>query len=379
MRSSQTIMAVVLAMVLAGCGLNVPDPAPYVAGCTNVPVSDMTEEDEKQLFFMSTALPDCRKGGLQLANYRHPQRTFGSGTYAFISEMEPLSPTLAKHDEAEWLEALRQAVSQPGNNGRLLVFIHGYRTDFEIAHKDAVRVRALVAQDQPLVILHWPSRNRTTDYFLDEASIAWAQDSIDEVLAKLTTVADDIALVTHSMGARAGLKSVVSLEAKPYARAEHIRRIALASPDFDRHTALRDGGMVDQVLKHGRELLVYASKADVPLRLSRTAHGYARLGSTDCRYSVEFEKRTLGESGRCHLTRPRDGFAIVDTGPAPIEGALRHNDFLDSCHVRADLAAFLNGQEPPAYRVDVSEGELTGFAINPAVTITGNPCDGKDG
>lgn len=326
----------------------------------------------RQFFFLSSAIPDCRDGGLRLAPYRHPDQTYGSGTYELI-EGEAQPATLSKHSDEDWFAALDNALNA-NQDRRLIVFIHGYATSFSEAHKDAAEVRALARDDTPLVVLHWPSRDKAQDYLLDRASIGWAQDNISHALAKLTMMADDITLVTHSMGAQAGTAGVLQVAQIPGARPEAIKRIALASPDFDRDRALRIGGIVDQLLAYDRRLLVYASEKDKALRASRTVNGYARLGTTSCEFDLVFERRALGKDGNCHLTAPRQGFAIVDTGPSMPGGYLRHNDFLDSCHVRADLAAFLRDEPAPPYRVQIGDEENEGFVIDPSVEFDGAPC-----
>ena len=363
------------AILLSGCALQPPDPAPLVEGCADVPVSAPADETQRQFFFLSTAIPDCRDGGLKFAPYRHPDQTFGSGSYQLI-EGNAQPPILAQHSSEDWLDAVRSAISAHDDR-RLIVFIHGYATSFEEAHKDAAEVRAL-AGEIPLVVLHWPSRDKSQAYLLDRASIGWAQDNITRTLGSLTQIADDITLVTHSLGAQAGTSAVIALEAVGHARPEAIKRIALASPDFDRDQALRIGGVVDQLLARERQLLVYASKEDKALRASRTVNGYARLGTTSCRFDLVFDRRALGDDGNCHLTAPRQGLAIVDTGPTMPGGYLRHNDFLESCHVRADLAAFLRDEPAPPYRVQIGDEENEGYVIDTSITFEGAPCEAFD-
>ncbi|WP_394727583.1 alpha/beta fold hydrolase [Altererythrobacter sp. GH1-8] len=373
MKLRNLLAAALSAALLAGCALQPPDPAPLVEGCANVPVSAPADEAKLQFFFHSTAIPDCRDGGLKLAPYRHPDETYGSGTYELI-EGDAQPPSLAKHSDEDWFVAIENAVNAAPDR-RLIVFIHGYATSFEEAHKDAAEVRALAGEDIPLVVMHWPSRNKAQDYLLDQASIGWAQDNIVEALGVLTILADDITLVTHSMGAQAGIASVIALDELSAARAGVIKRIVLASPDFDRDQALRIGGAVDQMLGRERQLLIYASQEDKALRASRTVNGYARLGTTSCEFDLVYARRALGKDGNCHLTAPRQGLAMVETGPSQADGYLRHNDFLDSCHVRADLRAFLRDEPAPPYRVQIGDEENEGYVIDPRVDFEGAPCE----
>jgi esterase/lipase superfamily enzyme len=351
-------------LLLAACGLKIPDPVPYLAGCATSDVA-AAPEGEAQFFFLSSALPDCRTGTLTLAAFRHPVLTYGSGHYGWEAPRKPSPPTLAQHDREQWLAAIEQQVASPKAKGRLLVFIHGYNTSFEEAHAMAARIGELAGNDVPIVLLHWPSRGKPLTYAIDEATIAWTQGPLDEVLAELTERAEDITVVAHSMGARAAIRSVVALNGFRDARPERVQRIVLASADEDRDRVLRQGGSIDELLRYKRNVLVYASYRDTPLDLSRLAHGYARLGSTDCKYDILFARRILGKLGNCHRTAPRAGLAMVSTSLINAGDRYDHNDFIEDCRPRADFAAFLRGDPPPLFRRDISEGELAGYEIAP--------------
>ncbi len=362
------------AVFLSGCVLRPPNPLPLTERCVDSPIPASVEQGRHLSFFHSSALPDCRDGGLRFEGYRHTQLTFGTGTYEFFDD-EAQDPTLLKHAEDDWFAAIESAIANPAAEGRVVIFIHGYATDFDEAHMDAAEVRALAGNDVPIVMLHWPSRNSVGGYIVDRASIMWAQDRITNMIARILPLAEDVTLVSHSLGALAVIDAVTALDRNPAVDATKIARIVLASPDIDRHRALRPNGALDQILKHGRQALIYASRKDKPLKVSRDLNGYARLGSTNCKFDVEFERRALGTDGNCHLTEPREGLAIVDTGPSDAQGLLRHNDFLKSCQVRRDLQAFLRSEEPPAYRKSIMRDGLTGFRIDAEMDYDGAPCE----
>lgn len=364
MNRARAILAAAAVLLLEACGLNIPNPVPYLAECTAAEVAEPSD-GEMQFFYVSSALPDCRNGTLALAPYRHPVLTYGSGLYRWKSPRAPLPPVLVQHGEAPWHAAIAKAAASPRAKGRLLVFIHGYNTSFADAHKMAARIGALAGDDVPLVMLHWPSRGGPLSYSVDEATVSWAQGPLDETLAQLTAVADDITIVAHSMGARAAIRSVETLDGYRGARPDRVRRIVLASADEDRDRVLRKGGSIDVLLRYRREILIYASYRDTPLDLSRRAHGYARLGSTDCRYDILFARRVLGKLGNCHRTAPRDGLAMVSTSLIRPADHYDHNDFIEDCRTRADFAAFLRGEPPPPFRRDIGDSDLAGYEIAP--------------
>jgi esterase/lipase superfamily enzyme len=364
MNPARAILAVAALLVLGACGLTIPDPVPYLKGCAS---RDFTAapEGEAQFFYASSALPDCRAGTLKLAPFRHPVLTYGSGLYGWEAPRKPIPPVLVQHEHDQWLAAIAAAAASPKAKGRLLVFIHGYNTTFDEAHEMAAKIAELAGGDVPLVVLHWPSRGRPLSYPIDESTIAWTQGPFEEALAELTTVADDISIVAHSMGARAAIRAVVALDVSPTAQPYRVRRVVLASADEDRDRVLRKGGSADQMLRYQRQVLIYASYRDTPLDLSRRAHGYARLGSSDCKYDILFARRVLGKLGNCHRTAPRAGLATVSTSLVNAKDAYDHDDFIEECRTRADFAAFLRGDPPPPFRRDIGDDDLAGYEIAP--------------
>lgn len=370
---ARAFLAAAALLMLGACGLKIPDPVPYLAGCETRDYAP-APDGESQFFFLSSALPDCRGGALTMAPYRHPTLTYGSGRYGWEAPREPLPPVLAQHDKQQWLAAIQQQVAAPAANGRLLVYIHGYNTTFDEAHEMAARIGELAGKEVPVVVLHWPSRGGVLSYAVDEATVSWAQGTIDEVLAELTVRAEDITVVSHSMGARAAIRAVVALDGFRGARPDRVRRIVLASADEDRDRVLRRGGSVDELLRYQREVLVYASYRDAPLDLSRIAHGYARLGSTDCKYDILFARRIFGKLGNCHRAAPRAGLAMVSTSLINAKDRLDHNDFIEDCRTRADFAAFLRDDPPPPFRRDIGDGDLAGYEIAPDVSDPGGLC-----
>jgi esterase/lipase superfamily enzyme len=372
----RAILAATALLMLGACGLKIPDPVPYLADCATSDVSQ-AGDGEAQFLFLSSALPDCRSGVLAMAPFRHPVLTYGSGLYRWAAPGEPTPPALMQHDQEQWFAAIARQAASPKAKGRLVVFIHGYNTTFEEAHEMAAKVSKLAGDDVPLVLLHWPSRAKPLTYAVDESTLAWAQGPLDEALAELTTRADDITIVAHSMGARAAIRAVVALDGFRQARPDRVRRIVLASADEDRDRVLRKGGSVDLLLRHQRQVLIYASYRDTPLDLSRRAHGYARLGSTDCKYDILFARRVLGMLGNCHRAAPRAGLAMVSTSLINSADHYDHNDFIEDCRTRADFSAFLRGEPPPPFRRDIGDGDRAGYEIAPDVPDPDGLCAGK--
>lgn len=353
--------------VLGACGLRIPDPAPYLARCDAF-IRPVPADTVSGLFFMTSRLPDCRRERLDFRGVRFPELHYG------VSDPDPDSskawdkPHSILLAQSDWEATLRRELMAGNNRGRMLVYVHGYFNDFDDAVQRAAILRGLYDRRVPTVALSWPSRNRAQSYVYDAATIEWSQDHLDALLLRLAEMSEDITLVSHSMGARAVVRAVERLDLEDPAKGRKVRRIVLASPDVDRDQMLRENGAIARLLSRqdDRRILIYVSERDLALRASRDTHGYSRLGSSDCRYDVDYQRRSLTD---CYLAAPNDRLAVVDTSAAQAERGrlIRHNDFVKSCAVRADLRAFFRGQAPPPWRQPVSRpGEnLLGYRIAP--------------
>lgn len=340
------------ALTLCACGVRLPDTASYLDPCPAV-IDEPISTTGSDIFFVATNLADCRKDSMRLSSYRSVDVSYGISSLGSGSTPWKRHSTL-RYNHAAWLETLKSRIAYSQNDGRLLVYVHGFNNSYEDALERAMKLSRLYYQGVPVVVFSWPSRNRAVSYTYDEDSTAWTQDHFDALLTELSLVSSDITVVGHSMGNRVLLRGLLRLDGDPGARSTAVRKVVLASPDIDRHLVLRNNGMLDTILKHGSQVVIYASVSDRPLRGSRAVHGYARLGSTDCRYDVDPELRAAGKAGRCALTIQRPGLTLVDTSMVHTGDFLRHADFVDSCPVRQDLSAFLRGKELPRLRESVT-------------------------
>ena len=315
---------------------------------------------------MSSSLPDCRTPSLQFAPYRFPELSYGQSDVLGPDEQPWLNSHSRRFDKASWLALLEKRIAAPGNDGRLLVFIHGFNNSFEDALHRAIQVSRLNYPGVPVVVVNWPSREKAQSYTYDEASIEWAQDYVNDLLLDLAARSPKITLVAHSMGNRAAIRAVQNLNLRSPAIASHFDKIVLASADVDRNAVLRQGGSLDDLLKFNRKVLIYASYVDVPLKASRNLHGYARLGSSDCRFDVMFDRTQYGEMGGCNITYPRENFATVETSQVNMGGLLKHSDFVDSCATAIDLSEFLRGAGSFPFRERMERDGLVGYRLDAA-------------
>ena len=364
------LVCIGLTIGLTACGIPSPDPSLWLADpadtCPSIDVSAAKADD---LFVMSSSLPDCRDGAMTFTTFRsHRGPTFAQAELTG-PEGEPARSNRTRRfaDEDAWLRAIDAAVSaESGNAGMLAVYFHGYNNTYRDALERGESVRRSFQFAVPTVVVSWPSRARGQSYLYDEASIGWAQQFHSQMLVDLARRASDITLVSHSMGGRTLIQSVLDLDARHPELARHVKRLVIVSPDVDRDRVLRDGGEIDLLSTFGkpdtpvaerRDIVIYASSRDLPIRLSRYAHGYARLGSTSCKYAVNYADRQIEDDRKtaCHATHPREKVAIIDTSGTPglDRDLLRHSDVFESCTGRADLRAFLAGERQMPWRSKV--------------------------
>ncbi|MEM7664511.1 MAG: alpha/beta hydrolase [Pseudomonadota bacterium] len=315
---------------------------------------------------MSDTLRDCRKPLIRFAGYRGGQQNFGMTLLPKGDEPALDAAVTTFVEKAAWSGALRDQIDRPENKGRLLVFIHGYNNSYEEALERAAILRDLYDVDVPTLIIHWPSRGRLEGYINDTASLAASQRYIDVSMGELVDMADDITLVTHSLGGRAGIAAIQKLNFVKPDKAGHVRRFIMAAPDVDRYRVLRDGGEIEDLVRDSRQVTIYASQRDEAIRASAFLHGYSRLGSSNCSYDVDYARRGVGKFGNCHRSPPRDGLALVETSEVKSDGRPYHSDVFDSCIGRKDLKAALAGDDAQAWRRDVSEDGLSGFVLSVA-------------
>jgi esterase/lipase superfamily enzyme len=361
MRTILTHCVLIAASVsLAACGgVRIPRPQPFIADCPRF-TRPAPAEPVGGFYFATSRLPDCREDRLQFTGYRDPHVSFGISDLPSQGDEPWKQHTSILLAKTPWRNALQRSIDADGNEGRLIVYVHGYYNNFEDALHRASNLRALNSPGVPVVVFSWPSLNRRPDYTRDEDSIAWAQDQLDELLLELSEMSREITIVSHSMGARAVLHAVERLDLRDPAKGGRVRRIVLGSPDIDRDQVLRRHGLFERLLRQPqRQILAYVSRHDRAIGLSLAVHGYARLGSSRCDYDVMFARRELGENGDCHLAAENENLAIVDTSDAVPTTRARHHDFVATCAGRADLAAFLRG-EPIEWRQRIERTEETG-------------------
>ncbi len=312
----------------------------------------------KEFFIVTSRLPDCRGGAMRLTNHRSD--TIRYARFAAPQKVKPAKgkeqtvvPT-AFQPEGDWWLGLRDAANL--RQGRVLLYVHGFRESIESSSKDTAQIAALTGFDGPVIQYGWPSQGRLLSYAVDETNMYWDERNFRHFLQKLATQewVKEIVIVSHSLGARLVIPAVEYVDrSSSNADSSNISNIILASPDVDRQDFERD--IIEEVLSarrvnNDRRITVYASVKDKALALSRSLHGYPRLGSPYCFDPFEATRlKAAGYPERCYAAKGRytqepakSGFMIIDTSDVS-NSSSGHSDYLRSPAACLDFAATVRG------------------------------------
>lgn len=321
---------------------------------------DIPDAAEKPFFVVTSRLPDCRADDVKLLNHRGDKVRFGR----FAAPQDVLDEKgkadgqripFALSNENQWWENLAKTMGN--REGRVLLYVHGYRETFFTSSRDAAQIARLTNFTGPVIQYSWPSQGQLLKYAVDETNMYWDERNFRKFLMKLAQQpwTKEIVLVSHSLGARLVLPAVEFVDRNSSnAESSNISNIILASPDVDRQDFERD--VAEEILSarrvnNDRRITVYASAKDSALSLSDDVHGYPRLGFPRC--FDPFKASELKEKGlpeRCYAMKSRydvppekSGLTIVDT-TAVSEGRVGHSDYLRSAAACRDFAAVVNGE-----------------------------------
>jgi esterase/lipase superfamily enzyme len=364
-------LAALLALALAGCVTGIDyGPVPHSelsAGVICNPDQSITDSKtvpdkaviEKPMFAVTSRLPDCTSGTIKLTDFRGEKLRYAR--FASLKSdkrgrgKEALPTAIAFESEGKWWADLETATA--ANQGRLILYVHGYRENFNTSSRDSEQIARLSNFTGPVIQYSWPSENELLSYAVDETNMYWDERNFRgflEILARKPWV-NDIVVISHSLGARLVIPSIEYVDRNaPSQDASNISKIILASPDTDRSEFERDIGTIilsKRRVAAGRRMTVYVSDKDKALGLSRVIHGYPRLGRPFCFNPFEAAKlKANGLPERCYASNFQmqastgiDGLVIVDTTDVT-GGRSGHSDYLKSARACRDFASVLQGK-----------------------------------
>lgn len=343
------LMVAAAVLALPGCispvGYGKVRHADYIADPRCTAQAGATIDGEAlPLFFVTTRLPDCRTDDVRLLSYRGDRARYGrfaSPLQSHVGGKTKLRTPMAFQDEGDWWRALQAETDR--RQGRVLLYVHGYRETFETTSKDAAQIARMTGFDGPIVEYSWPSQGEVLKYAVDETNMYHDVRNFRDFLRSLADKpwVKEIVIVSHSLGARLVIPAIGSADrlSRRAERTGNISNIILASPDVDRETFERDIGeevLAPDRVALGRRITVYTSLKDKALALSRALHGYPRLGSPYCFDPFQAaDLKTKGLPERCYPAGV-PGLTVIDTTDVS-RGASGHSNFLRSAVVCRDF------------------------------------------
>jgi esterase/lipase superfamily enzyme len=198
-----------------------------------------------------------------------------------------------------------------GVNRDILVFVHGFNTDFDEARMRAAQIVADSRFGGVPVLFTWPSKAEFLGYVSDKDAAMASRDPLEALLEQLaaTPGVGKIHILAHSMGAWLAMEALrqAALAGKRDLDG-HLGEVMLASPDID-----FDVFATQMARIRPADVTVFATSKDRALSLSSAiAQSRQRVGAIDAAKPEDRAKLTALGARVYDLTAFSDG--IIDHG-----------------------------------------------------------------
>jgi esterase/lipase superfamily enzyme len=208
----------------------------------------------------------------------------------------------------------------------VLVYVHGFKTTFETAALDAIRLSDGIRFRGETMVFSWPSKAGFFDYGYDRESAMWSRDAFERVLDGLMTNPNvgRVHIVAHSMGTMLTMESLRQLHARyGETAASKIGAVIFASPDIDMNVF---ASSVERIGSLAQKITVISATNDRALALSgKLAGGMTRVGAA--------QKPELEKMGLRVIDASQQGWGIIN-----------HDLFLSSGEVRQVIRNAIDGR-----------------------------------
>lgn len=245
---STGLRVLVLALFLAGCAGQqthelianpiLEAPASAIAGRHDIFVATTrAKADDYRLVFSGQRSPDISfaKVDMSVPGIHRP------GSIELRKRNQPADP--AKYFLANEVSAYKGAkpfandlkadIAKRG--GRALIFVHGYRTQFDSAVYRLTQIAHDSGYAGTPILFSWASGGRTVDYVYDTNSATAARDALEETLRLVAASgAKRIDIIAHSMGNWVTMEALRQLAiTNDQDLNGKLGDVVLASPDID--------------------------------------------------------------------------------------------------------------------------------------------------
>ncbi|MBW4709764.1 alpha/beta hydrolase [Roseobacter sp. YSTF-M11] len=274
-------------------------------------------------------------------------------------------------------QAIRAEIARTGN-GRILIFTHGVRNDFDRALSTLANLWHFAGRNSIPIAFTWPAGNGgPLGYFRDREAGDFSVFHAKELLRLLAEIPDveDIDIVAHSRGTDVMTKALRELVI--YHRGRGVRpKIAMKTGTLILAAADLDTGVVRQRLQAERfseafeQINVYINPNDGALRASSLLTNAPRLGSATSESLMLDEVLQLRKQGLVHFIRVED---VKGRG---------HSYFRDNPAVLSDIVLALRTRAFPGGTLrPLDEGEDGFWRLHPNYPLDRLPdliVDGSD-
>jgi len=278
------LRALILLSLLAGCATSVPDNAPLqvlvpVLYATNRNLDDSVATD---LSYTSARAPVS----FGAASVALSPRKEGESPFADWTRWQPRPDAAQSRNEllgvspldASTFGAKLNTVAGMGEARPVLLYVHGFRRDFEIVAVETAAIAYETDFDGMAMFFSWPSSNSVFGYVSDTTNMRWAAADLADTLKYLLDhdAVSTVHVIAHSLGANGLLEALDDLSRDEAARNDKLGEIVLSSPDVDSDLFRRD--FLPMLRELGVRVTLYATDSDVPLQTSHAVNRVERLG-----------------------------------------------------------------------------------------------------
>jgi esterase/lipase superfamily enzyme len=212
-------------------------------------------------------------GRLEAPPFKAPAALADPRWHVYVDSVRPVA-------RDPFLADLRGALGQARRN-EILVFVHGYNTDFGLAMRRSAQLWLDLDFAGVVVAFSWPSAGRPTNYLRDQNNADWAAPDLAATLRLLVdeSGADRIHLFVHSMGSRILFDALDELARDRAADDPPLfAEVIFAAPDVDADIFVVSAPRLQPLA--GRFTL-YAADSDMAMIAARhRAGGHPRAGES---------------------------------------------------------------------------------------------------